>query len=63
MDKLNRERRAYINSQGLDLRRVEYRGKHIAFVCAEGVIFCGCTPSDRRERSEFRAQVRRLGRQ
>jgi len=63
MTKLLRERRAYIAQQGLDLQRVEHRGKHVAFVCAEGMILCGCTPSDQRERDNFRAHVRRLGRQ
>ena len=62
MRRLERERRAFIAAQGLDLERVEYRGKHMAFVCAEGLIICGRTPSDRRERANFQSLVRRMGR-
>ncbi len=62
MKKLERERRAFITGLGLDLLRVEYRGKHEAYVFEEGVVFCASTPSDGRERANFRSQVRRLGR-
>lgn len=62
MNKLNRERKAFIVGMGYDLQRIEYRGKHVAFVCAEGTIFCGATPSDWRESRNFRSIVRRLGR-
>ena len=62
MHKLMRERRAFISRAGLSLEHVEMRGKHIAFVCSEGTIICGCTPSDRRERQNFRSRVKRLAR-
>ena len=62
MNKLNRERKAFIDGMGLDFLRIEIRGKHVAFVCTEGRIFCGTTPSDWRESRKFRSYVRRLAR-
>lgn len=62
MRKLDRERRAYIEAQGYGFQRIEHRGKHVAFVCAEGIIICGCSPSDWRESRNFRSRVRRLRR-
>jgi hypothetical protein len=63
MNKRIRERRELIMGMGLSLQRVEYRRKHVAFVCDEGILFCGATPSDRREVKNFRSVARRLGRQ
>ena len=62
MNKRIRERKTFIEDMGLDLQRIERRGKHLAFVCGEGIIFAGTTPSDWRESRNFRSHVRRLGR-
>ena len=61
MKKHIRERLNLIDNVGLHLVRVEYRRKHVAFVCREGTMICGMTPSDWRERRQFRALARRLG--
>lgn len=60
MKKHLRERRDWLVARGLHLVRVEYRRKHVAFVCREGTLICGMTPSDWRERRQFRATARRL---
>ncbi len=63
MNKRDRERIAVIRNNGYQLLRMEHRGKHTAFVCAEATIFCATTPSDWRDSRNFRSLVRRLGRQ
>lgn len=47
---------------GLTPRGIEHRGKHFAVVCAEGLVFCPSTPSDRRSRNNLQAFARRLAR-
>jgi hypothetical protein len=62
MNKLTRERRAFILHMGIDLQRIEHRGKHVAFVCGEGTIFSATTPSDWRDGRNFESMVKRLAR-
>ncbi len=62
MHKLERDRRRVLQDQGLYLRCVEHRGKHVAYVCEEGTLFASKTPSDRREMVNFRALARRIAR-
>jgi hypothetical protein len=45
---------------GLTPRGIEWRGKHFAVSCEEGLLFCPCTPSDRRFHHNLRSSARRL---
>ena len=63
MRKLDRERGAIIEEAGLTLLAIEQRRKHTAYICTNGILFGACTPSDRRDRANFRAIARRLGRE
>lgn len=62
MNKMIRERKTLILSMGLNLQRIERRSKHVAFICAEGVLISATTPSDQRELRNFRSVARRLTR-
>ncbi len=60
---MSKHRRDCLNlckDTGLTVLGVEERGRHWAVRCVEGILFCPCTPSDRRWRLNMRAQARRL---
>lgn len=45
---------------GLTVEGVRMRGKHLVFLCEEGLLSLACTPGDRRWRKNARAEARRL---
>lgn len=47
---------------GLTVLGVEERGRQWGVRCAEGLVICPSTPSDRRWRLNLRAQARRMAR-
>lgn len=62
MTKNQRNYIAVCRDAGLHPLGIEARGKHWAVVCAEGRLFCGCTPSDYRAIRNMRSFARRLAR-
>lgn len=60
---MNRHRRDCIglcDEAGLEVLRVEHRGRHMAIHTPKGMLTFACTPSDRRWRLNMRSCVRRL---
>jgi len=62
MKKHVKECRKVCERAGLTVLKVRHGGKHLKIVCAQGLITCGCTPSDARWIKELRATARRLAR-
>lgn len=62
MRKHVRECRKTCEQAGLRVLEIRYGGKHLKIVSTQGVITCGCTPSDTRWIKELRATARRMAR-
>ncbi len=62
MNRQEREYHAVCAAEGFDLLGIEQRGKHLALHFDAGVVFAAKTPSDRRNRANVVAQVRRIHR-
>lgn len=60
MRKIEREYARAADQCGVKLRRMEARNGHIALYFDAGTIFAAGTPSDRRNRANLIAQIRRL---
>jgi hypothetical protein len=63
MNKHQRDCRSLCEASGLTVLRVEHRAKHLAVVCAEGMVIMPATPSDRRWRQKAAAHARRMARE
>lgn len=62
MHKHRRDCRSLCEANGLTVLRVEHRAKHLAVICAEGMVIMPGTPSDQRWRHNAAAQARRMAR-
>lgn len=62
MKRIERDYRDMCRAEGLELLRLEHRGRHYAMHFATGVVFAASTPSDWRHSMKVRAQLRRLHR-
>ena len=60
MQKHKRECQNLCQSNGLTVLRLEHRRKHLAVICAEGMVIMPSTPSDHRWRIKARSHIRRL---
>ena len=60
MHKHKRECRTLCQTNGLTVLRLEQRSKHLAVICAEGMVIMPSTPSDRRWRRNAKAYIRRI---
>jgi hypothetical protein len=62
MHKHRRDCRMLCEVNGLKVLRLEHRSKHLAVVCAEGIVIMPGTPSDYRWRYRAAAYIRRISR-
>ena len=60
MRKVEREYISLCRAEGADLVWLERRGNHIALHFERGFVIAASTPSDRRNRANVRAQIRRF---
>ena len=60
MNKHRRECRSLCEAGGLHVLHVQHLSKHLAVMCAEGMVIMPSTPSDRRWRYNASAFIRRL---
>lgn len=60
MHKHRRECQTLCEANGLTVLRVEHRSKHLAVICAEGLVIMPSTPSDRRWRYNAAACIKRM---
>lgn len=62
MHKHHRDCRKLCEVNGLTVLCVEHRSKHLAVICAEGMVIMPSTPGDHRWRHKAAAYIRRIAR-
>ena len=55
MTKHQRECANLCRTEGLNIVKIEQRGKHWAIICVEGKLVCARTPSDHRTRHNLKS--------